>query len=309
MSELNDIRYELPDVKRVLVFSPHPDDETLGCGGTIALYADKIDFTVVALSNGEAAHIPEDNKGDLRKRELAEAVKILGVRDIIFLNLPDGRFEENSAQIQKKISEICSRKAPELIFAPSPVDSHPDHRETAKACIELTRTFPSLKIAFYEVYNPIRFNTLINIAGKLETKKKALSRYHYSLLKKEGVFISAVLSLNRFRSFFTLEDSYYEAFFIAEAPPTLSGILNWTAFRLQPQSPEEGLLDTLRLGDALIKELRNCEREVSALREKTLVMQTSIDEKSLLVSSLEKKITSVEKNLFRKIAKYFCKGQ
>ena len=143
MSELSDIRYELPDVKRALVFSPHPDDETLGCGGTIALYADKIDFTVVALSNGEAVDIPEDNKGELRKKELADAVKILGVRDIIFLNLPDGRFEENSDQIQKKISEICSRKDPELIFAPSPIDSHPDHRETAKACIELTKTFPS----------------------------------------------------------------------------------------------------------------------------------------------------------------------
>ena len=129
------------------------------------------------------------------------------------------------------------------------------------------------------------------------------------MLKKEDVFTSAVLSLNKFRSFFTLEDSYYEAFFIPDEPPTLSGMLEWMTFRLQPQSPEEGLLDTLRLGDALIKELRDCEREVSSLREKTLAMQTSIDEKSLLVSSLEKKITSVEKNLFRKIAKYFCKGQ
>jgi LmbE family N-acetylglucosaminyl deacetylase len=309
MSELSDIRYALPDVKRALVFSPHPDDETIGCGGTMALYADRIDFTVVTLSKGEAINIPEENKGDLRKKELVKAMQVVGVKDIIFLDMPDGKFEENSDEIGKKISEICRRKDPEIIFVPSPLDPHPDHRQTAKAVIEYTQSSPSLRIAFYEVYTPIRFNTLIDIGRKLETKREALSQYHYSMLKRKDIFISAILSLNRFRSLFTLEESYYEAFFIADKPPTLGGLSRWMAFNSRPESPEEELLDTLRMGDALLKELRDCERNASFLQERTLAMQKSIDEKSLLLSSLEKKMTSLEKNLFWKIAKYLYKNR
>ena len=305
MSELSDIRYGLPEVKRALVVSPHPDDETLGCGGTIALFADKIDFTVVALSNGEAVNIPEGNKGGLRKKELGEAMKILGVREVIFLGLPDGRLEENSDQIRKKLAEIYLQTKPELIFAPSPIDSHPDHRETAKACIALAAAFPPLKITFYEVYNPLRFNTLIDIGDKLETKRQALSRFHYSMLKKEGVFISAILSLNKFRSLFTLEDSHYEAFFIADKPATTGEMLRRLSLSSEPQSPEEELLDTIRIGDALLNGLRNCEETVSSLREKAASMQKTLDEKSLRVSSLEKRMSAVEQSLFGKIAKYF----
>ena len=127
------------------------------------------------------------------------------------------------------------------------------------------------------------------------------------MLKKEGVFISAILSLNKFRSLFTLEDSHYEAFFMADKPATTGEMLRRLSFSSEPQSPEEELLDTIRIGDALLNGLRNCEETVSSLREKAIALQKTLDEKSLRVSSLEKRMSAVEQSLFRKIAKYFYK--
>ncbi len=280
MPWLKDIRYELPDIKRALVLSPHPDDETLGCGGTIALYSASIAFTVVALSLGEAVNIEEDNKAVLRKTELENAMKVLGVRDIVYLNIPDGEFQQNKEEIKEKLTKLYRDKNPDIVFSPSPTDIHPDHEAAANVCIELSREFPAVKTAFYEIYNQNRFNTLIDIGRVIDIKKEALGKYHYSMLKKEDVFISSCLSLNRAKAIFTLNDSYYEAFRICDNPADIS-----------PLPPEDRLLNSLKTADLLIHRLR--------------VFESEIKEKDEEIQKLSSKIKEIQGSLFRKIFRKF----
>jgi N-acetylglucosamine malate deacetylase 1 len=302
MPELIDIRYELPEIKRALVLAPHPDDETLGCGGTISLYAGRIAFTVVTLSNGEAVDIPEDNKGKLRKKEHLDALEILGVKDVVLLELPDGRFRENRDLIKKKFSEIFLMKNPELVFSPSPYEAHPDHRETAMACIDSVKTFPSVKIAFYEIYNPVRFNTLIDISQRLDTKRDALKKYHYSMLKKEDMFAASSIALNRFRSLFTLLDSYYEAFWIPDAVPGPSEISSWCTYDALPAMPEEKLLDTIRIADSLISQVRQIENEAEKKDSVIRDLKAEVAGQKETIAKLDEQVRMIEKSLFWKLA-------
>lgn len=299
---MNGIRYELPDIKRAIILSPHPDDETLGCGGTIALYSKEVDFTVIALSDGEAVNLPEEDKAELRRRELNDAMEILGVRDIILLHLPDGQFQRHRDEIKKRLSELFMLKKPQMVFSPSPFDLHSDHRETAMACIELIEEFPAIRIAFYEVYSPVRFNTLIDIGRVIELKREAIGKYHYSLLKKSGLFISSSLSLNKFRSFFTLRDSFYEAFWIPEAVQDIAGITEWFTYNAALPSPEERLLSRIKAADALLYCIREYEREMEAEKDRMTYEARRNDE---VISELRGQIVLMERSIFWRLAARF----
>jgi LmbE family N-acetylglucosaminyl deacetylase len=124
--------------QKVVVVAPHPDDETLGCGGAIAqLHSLGCDVQVLVMSDGTLSHprsqkYPVHKLRTLRELETLEALKILGVTSnaVTFL-----RFKDGSISIQDKTAEsICrkylSRVTPQLIFLPWRYDPHPDHRST-----------------------------------------------------------------------------------------------------------------------------------------------------------------------------------
>jgi LmbE family N-acetylglucosaminyl deacetylase len=299
---MNTIRFTLPDVARALVLSPHPDDETLGCGGTIALYSEKIDFTVAAISNGEAVDIPEKDRAALRRKEFAEAMKILGVRNSVFLDFPDGKFSHYSEEIEKKLSELYSSLKPQIVFSPSPFDPHPDHREIALSCIRLAAGFPLVKVAFYEVYGPLRFNTLIDIGNAIDTKKNALSSYRFSMLKKEDIFIEANLALNRSRSLLPLRDSFYEAFWAPDSPMELFDLVSWATYGAVPLSPEDRLLTTLKVADSLIVHIRAMEIEKAEKDSVIDGLRRQADERE---ARLEENMKTVERSFFWRLARKF----
>lgn len=305
MSELTDFTHGLPDVERALVLAPHPDDESLGLGGTIALYSGKVHFTVVAVSNGEAVNIPEDGRGELRKKELEAAVKTLGARELICLNIPDGKFPEHGNSIRSKLSDLFAGRMPQIVFVPAPVDLHPDHRETALACMEVSRGFPFITLAFYEIYNPIRFNVLVDIGPVIETKKRALMHYHYSMLKKEETFIASNLGLNRSRSLFTLRDSYYEAFWLPSAPPTLTDVVKWFSNDLHVPSLEDRLLDNLRFADALLHEVRMIEQRNGEKDKMIEKLAFDLKQREESIAALGNHLRQLETGLFQRLARKY----
>jgi N-acetylglucosamine malate deacetylase 1 len=299
---MNEIRYMLPDVERALVLSPHPDDETLGCGGIIALYSGKVDFTVVAVSNGEAVNIPEQDKIGLRREEFSRAMNILGVRDFVFLDFPDGKFSLHSEKIMTKISELYASFKPQIVFSPSPFDPHSDHREIAQSCIMLAARFPSVKVAFYEVYGSLRFNTLLDIGPVIDIKQKALSQYHFSMLKKESIFIEANRALNRSRSLFPLRASFYEAFWIPDSPKELFDFALWATYGTAPSSPEDRLLSTLSVADRLIDEIRNLELRTTERNAVIDELQLRLGEKKSEIEDLEAHLKMIERSLLWRLS-------
>jgi LmbE family N-acetylglucosaminyl deacetylase len=124
----------------VLIVAPHPDDETLGCGGAIALLcAHHCPVQVLVITDGTQSH-PRSRKypalalQQLRQQETCVALTVLGMTPeaITFLRLPDG---ELATAIMMPVTQIRCRNylktlAPKTIFLPWRYDPHPDHRAT-----------------------------------------------------------------------------------------------------------------------------------------------------------------------------------
>ncbi|MBV8886447.1 MAG: PIG-L family deacetylase [Chroococcidiopsidaceae cyanobacterium CP_BM_RX_35] len=123
-----------------LVVAPHPDDESLGCGGVIALLRSfDCAVSVLVISDGTRSH-PRSRKYPalalraLRETETQSALAILGVEasQVTFLGLPDGAVPNSGAAgFEQAVARCCdclAALAPKTIFLPWRLDPHPDHR-------------------------------------------------------------------------------------------------------------------------------------------------------------------------------------
>lgn len=125
--------------KRIIVFAPHPDDETLGCGGTIAKKrSEGHEVIIVFLTDGRHAFsevlgvysdpTPEELK-EIRREEVKKATKILGVpeKNLIFLDFEDSVLERFREEAEEKIIRLLKENSPSEIYFPYRKDAHPDH--------------------------------------------------------------------------------------------------------------------------------------------------------------------------------------
>ena len=132
----------------VLVIAPHQDDESLGCGGTIALMRNNgLPVHVLFVTDGSKSHpnskeYPMEKLIALREQESIHALDILGVdqENITFLRLPDGALpgygEEGFASSVTLISGYLRRIKPDTILFPWQRDPHRDHRATWQTTVE-----------------------------------------------------------------------------------------------------------------------------------------------------------------------------
>ena len=125
---------EMAAGERLLIVSPHPDDETLGCGGLIQhQIARGGKVTVVAATDGEFAYPGEPGLAAKRRAEQTEALSKLGVaaQDIHRAGLPDGDVAEHEASLAGILGELVSPST--RIVTPWEHDVHPDHEACARA--------------------------------------------------------------------------------------------------------------------------------------------------------------------------------
>lgn len=119
--------------KSTLVFSPHQDDETLGCGGTIIRKRQAgATVKIVFMTDGCKSHahlIPEAELKQIRSREALSAAQVLGVapENVIALNFTDGTLQEQQAAAVKMVASILATEQPEEIFVPHRQEPPADH--------------------------------------------------------------------------------------------------------------------------------------------------------------------------------------
>ena len=131
---------------KILVVAAHPDDEILGCGGTIAKYIKKgATVKVVILTRGISSRYTKNNKNvkkfqsKLHNSSLL-ANKAIGVKNISYYDLPDNEFDSKSLLSLVKILEKEIKKfVPNKIFTHFIHDLNIDHQYTAKAVITAAR--------------------------------------------------------------------------------------------------------------------------------------------------------------------------
>jgi LmbE family N-acetylglucosaminyl deacetylase len=119
--------------RSAVVFSPHPDDESLGCGGTI-IKKKKVGASVslVHMTDGSASTnlISKEQLKAIRKRESLNAGRILGVNDTYFLDFEDSKLSGSVLPATDRVLEILRKESPEEIFIPychEPIRQAADH--------------------------------------------------------------------------------------------------------------------------------------------------------------------------------------
>jgi len=252
LSEEKLIPYHSTDLtgKKVLVFAPHPDDETIGCGGSLVLHAKAGDpVKVVFLTNGAKGEASGATDREayvkLRQDEAVDACGILGVTDLDFWSFEDRELAGSRGALLRMI-DLLEDFSPQLVYAPSPLEFHPDHRAGCfLLCDAIQSHSPDFDVAFYEVGQPLRVNRLVDITGVLDSKVKAMNAYESQL--KERSYGEISRALNRYRSMTLSENATHAEGFSLWGAALISKVGLFSipfqqVDRLLPESREAGPL-------------------------------------------------------------------
>ncbi|MGJ0638516.1 PIG-L deacetylase family protein [Xenorhabdus bovienii] len=172
---------------RVLVIAAHPDDEILGCGGTVALYR-KMGIPVTSVILCEGVSLRYANKNIDMCLFSRNAAQKLGVTDVRNLNFPDQRLDEfNLIEIIHPLEEIIREICPTIIYCQYGGDINYDHELLFKAILVAVRpvekyiksvfafdTASSTEWAYPRTFIP---DTWIDITSTLEMKLQAMACY------------------------------------------------------------------------------------------------------------------------------------
>jgi LmbE family N-acetylglucosaminyl deacetylase len=149
LANLSRIRCWEPPVLPTLILAPHPDDETLGCGGMIARLRGRSNpVTIAAITDGENAYPAALGLGPLRIEEQALALQRLGVSraSVHRFHLPDSNVQSFEAELVNRIAELATQKM--HLVAPWPHDFHPDHEATGRAAKQIAERF-GFELTYY----------------------------------------------------------------------------------------------------------------------------------------------------------------
>ena len=186
---------------RILVFAPHPDDEVLGCGGTLALLRQKkCAVKVIFVTDGAGAGSLGPDAPVIRRKEAAESLGILGVDDMEFLDEPDGSFR-NSPRFENKVHTLLLQFNPDWLFLPSVLDYHRDHVAIGQAVLSCWQRWEGSGRAFvYEIWSPLPATRVVDISSVIELKKQAISRYVLPLTHCD--YLTASIGLAGYRGLY-----------------------------------------------------------------------------------------------------------
>lgn len=182
--------------KKILIVAAHPDDEILGCGGTVARMV-KEGCKAYTLILGEGV-TSRDERRDVEKRkdglerlkkQAYKAGEIIGVEETFVYNFPDNRFDTIPLlEIVKVIESVKEKVKPSIIFTHYHNDLNIDHQITYTAAITAVRPVKGetvKEIYSFEVLSSTEWNypltfppdMFFNISNTIELKLKAIKQY------------------------------------------------------------------------------------------------------------------------------------
>lgn len=228
----------------VVIIAPHPDDETLGCGGLIALLASHgTSVHVIFLTDGEASHgghpeLTPAKVGLTRRHEAHAALAVLGgpalTRSTVFLGLPDGRLDSLSppeiATLHTALVETIRRVQPVAVFSPYRHGGSSEHTAAStftEAACAATGIAEFLEYPIWAWWNPFRLlpqfrrvadNLRLPLAPALHAAKRAALACHRSQVEPTPPWSDPLLPAAISRACLARREFFFRQFVPAQSP-------------------------------------------------------------------------------------------
>jgi len=157
----------------ILALAPHPDDIEIGCGGTLAVHADRGDdvHLFVATEGGVGG------SADTRKVEQQKSSEILGVKEIHWGGYLDTCLPQQAMALMETLEKLVQQVKPDTVYMNYRDDTHQDHRVLAQVANSVTRYVPN--VLAYETPSSISFEPTLfmDINDTMPRKKEALEAH------------------------------------------------------------------------------------------------------------------------------------
>jgi LmbE family N-acetylglucosaminyl deacetylase len=199
--------------KKIVIIAPHPDDETLGAGATIARFARQGVEVSVLIVSGHLPPLYPQSAFEVTRREAEAALKILGAARWEFLEIPATKVHEIPvADLNGKVSRFVHSISPEVVLLPFP-DRHIDHRiifdASVVACRPVHTNAPRLVMA-YETLSETHWNApgiepafgpefFVDTTDYMDQKCAALNCYASQVHNSASRSVEACMALAKFR--------------------------------------------------------------------------------------------------------------
>lgn len=183
-------------MNRVIVVAPHPDDEILGCGGTVLKHKENGDKVAVLYITNCLTEYGSTTERYLSRQEEIENIKSMAKIDKLYkLDLPPAKLDTiNTSSLVKKISEVFQGFKPNIVYINHHDDIHSDHETVFKATYSCTKSFryPFIeKIYIYETPSETEFgykqdfhpNSYVDITAFIENKLDLMSIYESEVME------------------------------------------------------------------------------------------------------------------------------
>ena len=183
--------------ERILIVAPHPDDETIGCGGILALYGSQCDVLLLTdgrLGKPEGSDYSEEQTANVRQAEFEAVMNYFHVRRYHELRAPDGALADNA----DAISGVDLREY-DYVFVPNRNERHPDHK-AAYEILKKNHKAQNAKgtLVEYEVWSPlIAANRFLDISTVMDSKVAGLVKYESQIASID--YGALVRGLNMYR--------------------------------------------------------------------------------------------------------------
>jgi len=201
------------DVQRAMAIYAHPDDAEFGMAGTVARWAKAgVEFTYCMVTNGASGSqdpdMTRERLRDVRAAEQREAARILGVKNVVFLDFEDG-YLEPTIDVRRAVAREIRRYRPDVIFTMDPTTrygggyvNHPDHIAAGEVVLRSINPDASTRQMLPELWQKERLephkpkalflmafgnpDTIVDVSDVVEIKMKALLA-HRSQIEPESV--------------------------------------------------------------------------------------------------------------------------
>lgn len=181
---------------KLMVVSPHPDDAEIGAGGTIASWVKQgREVVLVVCTNGDKGssdpNMTSEMLPQIRHKEQIEAAKVLGIREVIFLDHPDG-FLEDTPEFRGELVRLIRKYRPDVVMTTDPYRKyiwHRDHRITGTVTLDAIYPYARDRLCYPEqiaeglephrvkevyLWGAEEADTYIDISDTFDTKMAAL---------------------------------------------------------------------------------------------------------------------------------------